>query len=153
MKDPNDGKWHQYKYKFTYFNSQNQVVGTAVNPNYILVTFSTNKITKGGSSGDRLIIDDITMVYNKRLAAIEVNGLALPNFDSDVHDYVLCVAQGELPEITATAQSPNATVCVEQATRKNGNAAVITVKHDDGEDYYMVHFVTLGDLAETSNAR
>ena len=87
------------------------------------------------------------------MAVIEVDGLALPNFDSDVHDYVLCVAQGELPEITATAQSPNATVRVEQATRKNENTAVITVKHDDGEDYYIVHFITVGNLAETTNAR
>lgn len=148
--DPNDQKWHQYRYKFTYFDEQNnKVSSTAIRPNYILVTFSTNKITKGGSTGDKLIIDDITMVYNKRLAVIEVDGLALPNFDSDVHDYVLCVAQGELPEITATAQSPNATVRVEQATRKNGNTAVITVKHDDGEDYYIVHFITVGNLAET----
>ena len=148
MRDPNDRKWHQYKYKFTYYNSQNQVVGTASNPSYILVTFSTNKITKGGSAGDKLVIDDIKMIYNKRLASVEVDGFPLPGFHPDQCEYEMYADVNTLPVVTATAQSPNATVIVEQPCWDNHFTTRITVTHDDGEKVYMVRFMPLPEMAE-----
>ena len=142
MRDPNDQMWHQYKYKFTYYNDQNQKVGTAAHPNYILVTFSTNKITKGGDKGDKLVVDDIVMIYNKRLAEIRIGGEALPEFNSETRNYdFACSDLRHLPEVTAAAQSPNATVRVEQPARNNGYTARIIVTHDDGEWIYTVRFL------------
>lgn len=152
--DPNDKKWHQYRYPFTYFDEQNhKVSSTSAHPSYILVTFSTNKVTKGGNAGDRLIVDDIKMVYNKRLASIEVNGLPLPGFNPDVHTYEICMLHSEMLEITATAQSLHATVRVEQASYRNGNTATITIIHDDGEDYYTVQFINVPDMEEIAIVR
>lgn len=137
IKDRGDGKWHQYKYKFTYYDEQNHVVAsTTRTPSYILACFSTNKLAKGGSNGDKLIIDDIEMIYNKRLSYIYIDGKPLPGFDPDRTEYVLACNPGEsLPQVTAAAQSPHATVRVEPA----GNTIRIVVAHDDGEKEYVLH--------------
>lgn len=136
FKDPNDQKWHQYKFKFTYYNEQNQVVkSTTRTPSHILVCFSTNKLTKGGSNGDQLIIDDIEMIYNKRLSYIKIDGKPLPDFDPDRTDYAWCCdGSGRIPQVEAEAQSPHATVRVEP---EQGLVRVI-VTHDDGEKVYTV---------------
>lgn len=139
--DPNDHKWHRYKFKFTYYDEQNNVVKKSTRkPSYVLAAFSTNKITKGGSAGDKLVIDDIVMVYNKRLSYIEVDGNPLPGFHPDVHEYeYACLnTDGQLPIFTAATQSPNATVTVEQASAENGYTARFVVHHDDGEKTYSV---------------
>lgn len=140
IKDPNDHKWHQYKFKFTYYDEQNKVVkSTSRTPSYILVCFSTNKIAKGGNNGDKLAIDDIEMIYNKRLSNIEVNGELLPGFHPDKTDYTFyCDSHSQLPVFTADAQSPNASVRVVQPTAENGFTARIIVTHDDGEKEYRI---------------
>ena len=136
FKDPNDQKWHQYKFKFTYYNEQNQVVKSSTRtPSYILACFSTNKLAKGGSNGDKLIIDDIEMIYNKRLSYIKIDGQPLPDFNPDRTDYAWCCDNsGRIPQVEAEAQSPNATVRVEP---EPGFIRVI-VAHDDGEKVYTV---------------
>lgn len=141
FRDPNDHKWHQYKFKFTYYDEQNRVVKTSSRtPSYILACFSTNKLTKGGSNDDKLIIDDIQMIYNKRLSYIQVNGKQLQDFHPDKTDYTLyCDNIHELPVFTAEAQSPNATVSILQPSEENHYTAVITVTHDDGEKKYHIH--------------
>ena len=147
IKDPNDQKWHQYSYKFTYYNDLNQKVSTANNPNYILVTFSTNKVTKGGNNGDKLIIDDIRMIYNKQLAEIKLDEMPLYAFEPSTNDYVVYGDHNNLPLVSAIAQSPNATVSIEQANTENNYTARIIVAHDDGEAYYTVRFADLPTLA------
>lgn len=141
FKDPNDKKWHQYKFKFTYYDEQNNVVKiSSRTPSYILACFSTNKLTKGGSNGDKLIIDDIVMVYNKRLSYIEVDGERLPGFNPDKTDYTLyCNDLKTMPVITAETQSPNATVRIEQPSGDNNYTARIIVTHDDGEKEYRIN--------------
>lgn len=136
FKDPNDQKWHRYKCKFTYYDEQNNVVkSTSRTPSYILICFSTNKLTKGGSNGDKLIIDDIEMIYNKRLSWIEIDGNPLDGFDPDRTDYEYrCDASGRIPEVTAAAQSPNATVRVESDPQQ----IRVIVTHDDGEQTYRI---------------
>ena len=130
IKDHNDGKWHQYKYKFTYYDEQNKVVATTSRtPSYILVCFSTNKLTKGGSNGDKLLIDDIVMVYNKRLSWLKIDGMPLPGFDPDRTEYDWYCAAGTVPVVEAAAQSPHATVRVESQS----GLVRVTVAHDDGE--------------------
>ena len=136
FKDPNDQKWHQYKYKFTYYDEQNQVVkSTSRTPSYILINFSTNKIAKGGSNGDKLVIDDIEMIYNKRLSYINIDGNPMPGFNPDITEYTYaCDDPTRIPKVTAEAQSPNATVSIE----KSAEQILITVTHDDGEKVYRI---------------
>jgi len=136
FKDPNDKKWHRYKFKFTYYDDQNQVVKTTDRtPSYILVCFSTNKISKGGNEGDKLAIDDIVMVYNKRLSYLNIDGRPLPGFDPDRTEYDWYCADGSVfPTVEAAAQSPHATVRVEPS----GRTLRIIVTHDDGEKVYTV---------------
>ena len=135
FKDPNDGKWHQYKFKFTYYDEQNRVVKSATRtPSYILACFSTNKIAKGGHSGDKLLIDDIEMVYNKRLAYIYINGIALPDFDPNRTEYAYSyVGYGSIV-IDAAPQSPNAQIKIEQEEQ---NIRIVVI-HDDGEKIYNI---------------
>ena len=135
FKDPNDGKWHQYKFKFTYYDEQNRVVKSATGtPSYILACFSTNKIAKGGHVGDKLFIDDIEMVYNKRLACIYINGIALPDFDPDRTEYTYSHLGNTVPVVDAAPQSPHARIKIEQEDRK----IRIVVIHDDGEKVYSI---------------
>lgn len=140
--DPNDNKWHHYRCSFTYFNDKNNVVKMATQrPKYILATFSTNKILKAGDKGDKLVIDDILMIYNKRLSEIRIGEHPLPQFSPDTKQYnFACIDLQDIPEVTATAQSPNATIKVEQPTSANGYTAHIIVTHDDGEEIYTIQF-------------
>lgn len=141
IKDYNDQKWHRYKYKFTYYDENNNVVKTTSRtPSYILASFSTNKITKGGNNGDKLIIDDIVMVYNKKLSFIEINGERLPDFNPDVLDYDFYCDNSADITIKAEAESPHATVVVESPSNANSKTATIKVIHDDGERTYTVVF-------------
>jgi hypothetical protein len=139
IKDHNDHKWHRYKYKFTYYDEQNHVVTTSSRtPSYILISFSTNKIAKGGNNGDKLAIDDIVMVYNKRLSSLYIDGKPLPDFNPDCTEYTYyCDNDGKTPEVVAKAQSPHATVRVEPGDR----TIRIIVSHDDGEKVYSLRLV------------
>ncbi len=141
IKDQNDKKWHCYKYKFTYYDEQNKVVSSSSRtPSYILVSFSTNKITKGGNNGDKLTIDNIVMIYNKRLSYLKINGEDLPDFNPDILIYDFYCNTGDDFSISAAAQSPHATVKIENPSLTNMRVAKITVIHDDGEQEYFVRF-------------
>lgn len=59
------GNWQKLEIDFDYS------VGNKDNmPAYILVSFTTNKTPSGGSSGDKLYIDDIAMVYYNDLKTL-----------------------------------------------------------------------------------
>ena len=141
VKDPNDKRWHRYKFAFKYYDEQNNLVkSTTRTPSYILASFSTNKITKGGSNGDKLVVDDIKMIYNKRLSYIKIDGENLPNFNPDVLVYDLYCNNSSDIQLTAEPQSPHAKVVIENPTVENGHTATLTVVHDDGEQTYTVRF-------------
>ena len=114
IKDRNDGKWHQYKYKF----DATRAAGRHL-----------------------LLIDDIVMVYNKRLSYINIDGIALPDFAPDRTEYTwYCDGSGRIPQVEAEAQSPHAKVRIEQQNQ----AIRIIVCHDDGEKVYTVELVDSG---------
>lgn len=52
-----NGQWMRVSVPFTYG-------GPATSPDFVLVTFTTNKTPGGGSGGDSLYIDDISLIYN-----------------------------------------------------------------------------------------
>lgn len=53
----NGSQWTRYSIPFIY-------IGPATSPDFILVTFTTNKTPGGGSGGDSLFIDDVSLIYN-----------------------------------------------------------------------------------------
>ena len=62
----NYGQWHQLSVPFDYDDTKYK----SKDPQYILVTFSTNAKAGGGTSGDQLYIDDIAMVYYNDLKTL-----------------------------------------------------------------------------------
>lgn len=54
-----DGEWHYYSVPFSYDSS------TAV-PQYILISFTTNREQGKGSKNDKLYIDDVDLVYAEK---------------------------------------------------------------------------------------
>lgn len=62
----NYGQWHQLSVPFDYDDTKYK----SKDPQYILVTFSTNAKAGGGTSGDQLYIDDIAMVYYNNLKTL-----------------------------------------------------------------------------------
>ncbi|HOY32158.1 MAG TPA: T9SS type A sorting domain-containing protein [Bacteroidales bacterium] len=52
-----DHQWSRISIPFNY-------TGPATTPDYMLITFTTNKTPGGGSGGDSLYIDDLSLVYN-----------------------------------------------------------------------------------------
>lgn len=107
-------------------------------PQYILITFSTNKNAGEGSNGDALYIDDIELIYNANLSSITVNGTEIPNFNQNTTDYYVNVECGSTNYISATTASPRASYSTSLSA--DGNTATITVNHGDKTKKYYVHY-------------
>ena len=86
-----------------------------------------------GTKGDALYIDNIQFIYNKKLSMLYIDGMELPDFSSDLQDYV-CFYDPKssplLPLVEASTESPRAEVSIRQATPANP-VAEVTVLHDD----------------------
>lgn len=161
FKNPRDGKWHKYKQAFKAYDKVYKATAAQApiptldtwtrKPSYLLFCFSTNRYVMTGNKGDALYLDDIRLIYNKNLSAIQVDGLELYDYQKGKHDYVYFVSgpkENQCPIVTATAESPRAVVEVQQPTADNP-VAEIKVYHDDvyaGEtepEVYTVRFVSL----------
>ncbi len=121
------------------------------NPQFILITFSTNATPGGGSSGDALYIDDIELIYNANLSEIAVNGNAIENFDQNTTEYYVEVPCGRTNYISATTASPRASYST--ALSDDGLTATITVNHGDKQKIYTVHYVLVditNEITETA---
>lgn len=158
IKDRGKGGWHQYKQAFKAYSSPQKATAEQApmptvsdwtrRPNYLLLSFSTNRYVMKGTKGDALYIDDIRMVYNKALSSIQIGGDTIPGFDKAVLNYnYFCFSDNQVfPEVFATTESPRAEIVIEQATA-NHPVAIITVFHDDvfaGEAeprVYTVYFI------------
>lgn len=73
-----------------------------VEPRAIMVTVSTNADPGQGSSGDEVLVDDLTLVYNNRLESLSVPGFQPDKFDYTVANRIaidaadfLCGADGK----------------------------------------------------------
>ena len=161
FKNPKDGKWHKYKQAFKAYDKVYKATAAQApiptldtwtrKPSYLLFCFSTNRYVMTGNKGDALYLDDIRLIYNKNLSAIQVDGLELYDYKKGKHDYVYFVSgpkESQCPFVAATAESPRAVVEVRQATAEDP-VAEIKVYHDDvyaGEaepEVYTVRFVSL----------
>lgn len=59
----------------------------AVDPQAILVTISTNADPGQGSANDEVLVDDIALIYNAKLASLLVKGQELEGFNPDKKEY------------------------------------------------------------------
>lgn len=118
----------------------------ATDPQYILMTFTTNKVAGEGSAKDSLWIDDITMIYHAELSDLTSGGVTVPGFAANVLEYNIELANGaELPEVGYTTQSPNATATVTQATADDMTATVV-VTHGDQTLTYTIHYTIAAEM-------
>lgn len=107
-------------------------------PQFILITFSTNWEAMAGSAGDELFIDDIELIYNANLSSITINGTEIPNFNQNTTDYYIDVPCGSTNYISATTASPRASYSTTLSA--DGNTATINVTHGDKAKTYTVHY-------------
>lgn len=68
-------EWRRISIPFVYTDSN-------VEPRAIMVTVSTNADPGQGSAGDEVLVDDLALVYNSRLASLDIDG-----FEPDIFDY------------------------------------------------------------------
>ena len=72
--------WKRFVSKFTQYgnNSANNDndYSTITRPQYILASFSTNETAGGGTSSDKLTIDDLWCIYDKGLSSLSIGGTA-----------------------------------------------------------------------------
>ena len=134
-----NGAWVEYRVPFDYNHASSDA-------QYILLTFTTNKIAGAGSSSDYVWIDDITMIYHAELSDLTSGGVTVPGFSANVLEYSIELENGaELPEVDYTTLSPNATATVTQPTAENPNATVV-VTHGDQTRTYTIHYTFAAEM-------
>lgn len=120
--------WQPVTASFTYSKTAEQIESAAeLQTRYMLASFTTNP-TPGGSAGDELIIDDVVLVYNSRLASLAYNGTAIEGFDKDNQYYTVT---GEYTDDCLTAVSDGAGASVKVSYNAENRIATITVKGND----------------------
>ena len=106
----------------------------------ILVTFSTNSTPGGGSSGDKVWIDDLELVYNAGVTGFTCKGATVEGFAPAIHEY------------TFTWEDETAPVASDYALAVDGKSAVTAVNVEETENgYRVVAMAVSGDLM-TANA-
>jgi len=128
--------WQCYTADFEYKSN-------SITPQYIIVTFTTNKQPGKGNENDRLYMDDIEMIYIGKMSDIKVNGQTVSGFNQNTYDYTVCYS-GNIPNVTATAVSSIANtknqVSITQASASNNYTA--TINRLGSDTTYTIHFVS-----------
>lgn len=131
------GEWVHYTIPFQY-------TGPATSPAFILVNFSTNITAGAGSAGDQLFIADLSLIYNRSLSMISLDGIPFPDFDPTIFDYE--VEMDHIPQVSATTQSSHVTsMVITQATEENVTAQ-ISVLHGGETRNYTIHFTMVNAI-------
>ncbi|HNZ42936.1 MAG TPA: T9SS type A sorting domain-containing protein [Bacteroidales bacterium] len=143
-----NNQWVRISIPFNY-------TGTATSPDYMLITFTTNKTPGGGSGGDSLYIDDLSLVYNGSSSTINTNIDPSENFFvyTDDNDIIIDLSFNQLRtskiemynmsgqlvyKTQITAQSVQHFVGINQF--KSG-IYVITANTDDGRKFSQKVFI------------
>lgn len=120
--------WQPVTASFTYSKTAEQIESAAeLQTRYMLASFTTNP-TPGGSAGDELIIDDVELIYNSRLASLAYNGTAIEGFDKKNAYYTVT---GEYTDGCLTAVSDGAGASVKVSYNAENRIATITVEGND----------------------
>lgn len=122
------GQWVQQKVAFNYNDYGNE-------PAYVLATFSTNQTAGTGTSGDKLLFDDIVLIYNTRLASLTVNGTAIAGFNPDVTTYTYSTpfCEGATPNFAGTCASAHASARLYHTPTVAEPYAIVRVEHQNQE--------------------
>ena len=100
-------------------------------PSYILATFSTNESAGTGTSGDKLWLDDVVLIYNTRLKTLTINSNPLAGFNADVtsYNYPTPICEGVVPNVAGTCQSAHASTQIMHNPTVAEPYTTIRVKH------------------------
>lgn len=123
--------WNRHSVAFDY----NYPAST---PEYMLITFTTNMIAGEGSVSDYLIIDDIEFIYNTNLIEISSNGTLIEGFSNEITNYYLDTECGNIPIITANAESDNASINITQSD--GSNPATVLITNGNQSETYSIYF-------------
>lgn len=103
--------WRRISVPFNY-------VSESVQPKAILVTISTNADAGQGSSNDEVLVDDLTLIYNARLASLNVDGFAPDKFSYEIDADV---------DLQPVADSRDAFVVRSEQPTAEGHQVLLTV--------------------------
>ncbi|MBQ9669060.1 MAG: PCMD domain-containing protein [Prevotella sp.] len=103
--------WRRISMPFNY-------VSESVQPKAILVTISTNADAGQGSSNDEVLVDDLTLIYNARLASLNVDGFAPDKFSYELDADV---------DLQPVADSRDAFVVKSEQPTAEGHQVLLTV--------------------------
>ncbi len=128
-----NGNWERISIPFEYTTNN-------VDPKAILVTISTNADAGKGSSGDEVLVDDLTLVYNDKLSSLNVEGFDPNKFEYEVKelnaDNLNPVADSRdaiiLQSIEETDTTKSAVITVLAADMRSSNTYKVTVKNTSG---------------------
>lgn len=132
----NYGQWHQLSVPFDYDDTKYK----SKDPQYILVTFSTNAKAGGGTSGDQLYIDDIAMVYYNDLKTLTYGT------GSDVQD-LLAKAGKAVDNVVSIDASDLFYEKSKVAFKKRGQGANITEETYDPNTCILTIKVKANDIS------
>ncbi len=121
------GGWREVTIPFSYIDEN-------VDGKGLLVTISTNATPGQGSSGDKVWVDDIAMVYNAAITGITVKGDTLEGFSQDVQEYNFELADGETiadSDIDATFISEHAYLVKKVIETSEGYKVIVAVISND----------------------
>lgn len=130
-----NGEWCRISIPFVYTDSPRE-------PRAIMVTVSTNANPGQGSSGDEVLVDDLTLVYNSRLASLAVDGFRPDVFDYDAAtaidaDNLMAVADGKGAYVLPTINEEEGKIVVDvfAADLRSQSTYTISYPHEtDGID-------------------
>lgn len=128
-----NGKWERISIPFEYTTNN-------VDPKAILVTISTNADAGQGSSGDEVLVDDLTLVYNDKLSSLNVEGFDPNKFEYEVKelnaDNLNPAANSRDAIILQTTEETDTTksavITVLAADMRSSNTYKVTVKNTSG---------------------
>lgn len=117
-------------------------------PEMLNVTFGSMDLYAADRSvhkaGDALTVDNVRFIYNSRLSALSVNGVAVDGFDKDTFTYNLDVTYADALAIDYTVLGKTATAAVAlDAAKKTATITVTNVDADEdgaSSHAYVINF-------------
>lgn len=108
------GVWQRLSIPFEY-------VSNDLEPKALMVTISTNADAGSGSADDEVLVDDIALVYNARLASLSIDGFSSDRYEYEVeHD-------ADIKDLSYTTDGQGAYVTVSETTDGNSKLTEIAV--------------------------
>jgi len=130
--ESNGAEWQELSVPFDY----DSYAANGVEQKAILVTMSTNAQPGVGSTDannpDELYVDDLTLVYNSKLASLSVKGNAVEGFDKYIKEYNISVeGEATADDIVAVSDGQGAYVSKIIESVDGGQKATINVVAND----------------------